>query len=383
MRAAVNINASAPRGAAPSAGSRRLKIALIVHDLHTRGGHSVYTKILADELSRRHEVAVFANTCERTAGAAWESRHVRAWRAGALACVQTFPLGLRSQQRTLDRYEIRHTQGYCGGQPNIVTAHICVAAYLDSLRSIALRHRLSLQLMAAAEARFYRHYEGRVIAVSQQVARDLRERYGVSGPISVIPHGVDALRFDIVNRLEARAAVRREMKIQDDETLALYVGDLTKAHASLKQLSKAAPNVQLAIATYSKAYRWNKSNVHFLPATSSLERYYAAADAFVFPTTYDAFGMVVLEAMASGLAVFSSDRAGASELIDSGTDGFVAPLQEWVETTAARLANRALLQDIGRAARQTARRHDWPSVVAAIEQLYGKTVTSDEQQVTS
>jgi UDP-glucose:(heptosyl)LPS alpha-1,3-glucosyltransferase len=342
----------------------------VVHDLHDHGGHSLYTKILADELSRRHEVAVFANRCERPVDARWEAHHVRAWRGSALACVQTFPLGMRSQAAALDDYEIRHTQGYCGGQPNIVTAHICVAAYLDSLRCVSLRHRLSLQLMAAAEARFYRRYEGQVIAISRKVARELQEHYGVRGSISVIPHGVDAARFKSVNRERTRATVRQRIGIHEDDTLALYVGDLTKSHTFLKKLAAAAPDVQFAIVTYSRSYRWSSPNVRILPPTSELERYYAAADAFVFPTTYDAFGMVLLEAMASGLAVFSSDRAGAAELIEPGRDGFITPLDRWVEATASRLRDRALLRQVGHAAEQTAHHHDWSSVVAAVERLY-------------
>ena len=354
-----------------------MKIALVVHDLHDHGGHSLYTKILADELSRRHEVAVFANRCERPVTARWESRHVRAWRGSALACVQTFPLGLRSHAGSLGRYEIRHMQGYCGGRPNVVTAHICVAAYLASLRDVSLRHRLSLQMMAARESRFYRGYEGRVIAISQKIADELREFYQVPGPISVIHHGVDVARFQQRNREQHRAAVRREIGIADDKTLALYVGDLTKAHAFLKELAEAAPEVQFAIATYSQAYRWTGPNIRFLPPTSELERYYAAADAFVFPTTYDAFGMVLLEAMASGLAVFSSDCAGAAELIDSGRDGFVMPLDDWVEATSVRLRDRDTLLSVGAQARQTAASHGWATVVQEVEQAYFKTISEN------
>lgn len=354
-----------------------MKIALVVHDLHTHGGQSLYAKILADELSKSHEVAVFANRCERPVTARWEARHVRAVRGSALACVQTFPLGLRLQANALAEYEIRHMQGYCGGQPNVVTAHICVAAYLDSLRSVSLRHRFSLQLMAAAESRFYRSYEGHVIAISRKVADELQALYGVRGEISVIPHGVDAARFRSANRRQHRATVRRQLGVTPDETLALYVGDLTKAHAYLKELAFAAPDVHLAIATYSNAYRWSRANVHFLPPTSELERYYAAADAFVFPTTYDAFGMVVLEAMASGLTVFSSDCAGAAELIDSGRDGFVVPLREWVEATSVSLRDRDSLCSVGREAEQSAARHSWRAVVQQVERAYLKTISEN------
>ncbi|MBA3806556.1 MAG: glycosyltransferase family 4 protein, partial [Acidobacteria bacterium] len=325
---------------------------------------------MADELSERHEVTVFANRCERPADARWDFQPVRAWRGNALATVRTFPIGLRSLATKLAAFDIRHSQGYCGGQPNVVTAHICLAAYLDSLRDISLQSRTSLRLMAAAEARFYSRYEGRVIAVSQKTADELQNFYEVRGPISVIPHGVDATRFSNENRGRDRASARRQVGVNDGDTLALYVGDLTKSHSYLKELSAAAPDVQFAIVTASPAYHWKGANVRLIPPTSEIERYYAAADAFVFPTTYDAFGMVVLEAMASGLPVFSSDRAGAAELIESGKDGLVFPLDEWVEATAAALRNPESLRSVGCEAEQTARRHDWSTVVAAVEQVY-------------
>lgn len=351
-----------------------MNIALVVHDLRDYGGHSLYTKILANELSREHRVTVFANSFERPANAQWNARHVRAWRPNALASVQTFPLGMRAQKAALADYEIRHTQGYCGGNPNVVTAHICVAAYLDSLRDVSLRHRLSLGLMAAAESRFYRRYRGEVIAVSQKVAGELEQFYGVSGDsIRVIPHGVDAARFNRHDREHHREEMRRQLGMDEHQTMALYVGDLTKSHSHLKELSVAVPDVQFVIVTSSRSYHWSRANVQFVPATADIEHYYEAADVLVFPTTYDAFGMVLLEAMASGLPVFSSDRAGAAELIDTGRDGFVTPLGEWVEATAAQLRNPELLERVGVAAEKTAREHDWGSVVTGVERVYRDT----------
>ena len=347
-----------------------MRIALVVHDLHDHGGHSLYTKILAEELSRNHEVAVFANRCERPPDARWQAHHVRAWRSSALATVQTFPLGLRAHANALATYGIRHTQGHCGGRPNVVTAHICVEAYLDSLRSISKRNRASLGLIAAAEGRFYRQYEGQVIAISEKIARELKEFYRVRGKISVIPHGVDASRFGSFQREHHRSLMRSELGASDEQLMVLYIGDLTKAHVRLRALAGAVPQVLLIIVSGSTRYLWNMPNVRFAPPQTSIERYYAAADAFVFPTTYDAFGLVVLEAMASGLPVFTSDRAGAGELIDSGKDGFVIPLEDWVDATAAGLRDRDSLRKIGRQAEKTAQRHDWLTVVRKVEQVY-------------
>lgn len=300
---------------------------------------------------------------------------MRAWRGTALATVKTFPLGLRAHAAELAAFDIRHSQGYCGGEPNVVTAHICVAAYLKSLREVSLRHRLSLQRMAAAESRFYRGYKGRLIAVSRKVAAELQQHYGVSGEVSVIPHGVDTARFNTHNRERFRIDLRRELGIGNEQTLALYVGDLTKAHVQLKELSLACPEVQFVIVTHSRTYHWSAPNVRILPPVSDLERYYAAADVFVFPTTYDAFGMVVLEALASGLPVFSSDQAGAAELIHHGQDGFVFPLSDWTQETAKQLRAGTPRAEIGRNAEQTARAHDWLSVVKAVEEVYRQVTT--------
>ena len=355
-----------------------MNIALIVHDLHEHGGHSLYTRIMADELSRRHDVTVFANVCERPADARWKFSRVRAWRKNALATVGTFPIGLRAHSRELAQVEIQHSQGFCGGRPNVVTAHRCMAAYVNSLRSPSLRHRLSGQLMLAAEKRFYRNFEGVVIAVSQQIADELQEFYGIRGPLHVVPHGVDSNRFNVANRALHRDEVRSELGIGLDTTVAFYAGDLTKAHVELKELSRAVPDVLILIATASTSYHWRAPNVRILPLTHAIERYYAAADAFVFPTVNDPFGMVALEAMASGLPVFSSDRAGVAELITAGRDGFVEPLENWVDATRTALHNPNLLVQVGNEAEKTAQRHDWGSVASKVEQIYFEVAAQTE-----
>jgi glycosyltransferase involved in cell wall biosynthesis len=55
-----------------------------------------------------------------------------------------------------------------------------------------------------------------------------------------------------------------------------------------------------------------------------LPAYYAAADVFVLPTLDDPFGMVLLEAAASGLALLASEHAGATlDLVEDGRSGLM------------------------------------------------------------
>jgi len=348
-----------------------VKIGLMVHDAAPLVGQGRYTGILADELSTAHDVTIFANTCERPPSARWTFHPVRACRITALTSVYTFPYGLRSLRAVTSECDIRHAQGYCGGHPNVVTAHICVAAYLASLRAPSWRTRCSLRLMALAERRFYRRYLGPVIAVSRKVATELADFYGIARRIDVVHHGVDTARFTSKNRERDRAGIRAALGLDTKKTTALYVGDLTKAYTHLRAVADSTPDVQFVIITPSTRYRWRAANIRFVAPTPHVERYYAAADAFLFPTTYDAFGMVVLEAMASGLAVCVSDRAGVAELIHDGLDGFVIPLEKWREAISTVLGDTDALYAVGAAAEQTAKRHDWETVVRAVERVYG------------
>ena len=228
--------------------------------------------------------------------------------------------------------------------------------------------------MAKAEERFYRGFEGEVIAVSNKVARELRDLYGVSSRITVIPHGVDASRFNGDTRARHQVNVRQLLGIDERETVALYIGDLTKAHSHLKSLSAALPQVKFVIITPSSRYHWQGENVQILPPTSELEKFYAAADVFVFPTTYDAFGMVVLEAMAAGLPVITSDQAGAAELIEPNKAGFVLPLDQFVDGAVEILRDRTSWEPVSAVAQNTARHGTWPSVVSAVEEVYQRAL---------
>jgi glycosyltransferase involved in cell wall biosynthesis len=90
-------------------------------------------------------------------------------------------------------------------------------------------------------------------------------------------------------------------------------------------------------------------------AGDDLAKAYASADIFVFPSTTDTFGNVVLEAQASGLPVVVSDQGGPCENILPDKTGRVVPGND-VEALAAALndilSNPRQQQAMGRAARR-------------------------------
>ena len=102
-------------------------------------------------------------------------------------------------------------------------------------------------------------------------------------------------------------------------------------------------------------------HVHFLTGLSSaqLAACYAACEMFALPSRGEGFGMVYLEAMASGKPVIGGQHGGAPEVIQDGVTGYLVPhgdalqLATSIETL---LANPALAQEMGRKARERVER---------------------------
>jgi glycosyltransferase involved in cell wall biosynthesis len=77
-----------------------------------------------------------------------------------------------------------------------------------------------------------------------------------------------------------------------------------------------------------------------------LAQVYASADLFMFASTTDTFGQVILEAQASGLPVLAVDAGGPAELIEDGRSGcLVAPEPELLASALRGLARREAIRE--------------------------------------
>jgi UDP-glucose:(heptosyl)LPS alpha-1,3-glucosyltransferase len=361
-----------------------MKIAFLVHDYHRSGGHSRYVAELATRFAGEHEVHVFANRIDASGDATIRFHHVPAWRANALTTVLSFIFPVTVQVGS--GFDIVHSQGFCGLRGNVFTAHICNRAWhqgLESLEGGATRNETIFNTIATALEhglyRFARH--ARVIAISQRVAQDLVKFYHCRAPIEVIHHGVDLDLFSPANRARLRSDARAQYGIAGPEMIYLYVGDLRKgARRAIQALSKC-PQGRLLLVSRSRTAPYQSyaeecgvaDRVIFGGPTNQVERAYAAADAFVLPTPYDAFAMVVTEAMAAGLPVIVSRQAGASELIEPGANGLVIDAGD-VEALAQGM--QALEQDrpyamrLGCAARRSVEGLTWDRVATDTMAVY-------------
>jgi glycosyltransferase involved in cell wall biosynthesis len=94
----------------------------------------------------------------------------------------------------------------------------------------------------------------------------------------------------------------------------------------------------------------------------SLAIAYASADFFVFPSTTDTFGNVILEAQASGIPVIVSDIGGPRDLVEQGVEGYITKGQDAAELAEAirKLAGDAESRErMGEAGRVRVETRDW------------------------
>jgi glycosyltransferase involved in cell wall biosynthesis len=122
------------------------------------------------------------------------------------------------------------------------------------------------------------------------------------------------------------------------------------------------------------------ARVRFISLSREIARYYAAADVFLFPTYYDTFGMVVAEAMASGLPVVTNRMAGAAELITDGVDGLLTE-RAWDAPAIAAILNRLdddceLRMRLGAAARRRIEPLTWDRTAEETLDVYREVLAS-------
>jgi glycosyltransferase involved in cell wall biosynthesis len=252
-----------------------------------------------------------------------------------------------------------------------------------------IHRKLYYQLLMLLERRIYRNPQVRLAAVSQLVADKLLKHFQ-RADVTVIPNGVDTAQFFPGARLARRCDARKSFGFDDTNFILLLIGNDWK-NKGLDQLLQAMtllmalPFRLLVVGSddpllYDSTIRDShlQDRVCFQPTCHDVLSFYAAADAYVGPSLEDAFALPVLEAMACGLPVIASARAGVSELIEDGRTGLILRLPEDSVELAALLKRlcegMSLRQQLGEAAAQAAKEFNWEKNAAETAKFLGERV---------
>jgi UDP-glucose:(heptosyl)LPS alpha-1,3-glucosyltransferase len=357
-----------------------VKIALVVHDFDPRFGHGRYAVELARRIAKHHELHVYANSFGVPPMPGTTFHHVGAWRRTALTSVFTFLIRCETLLRR-QRYDVVHAQGVTCWAADIITAHICNAARLHGL-SRDLRARLFCRIVAPLESRFYRQRRARhLIAISNGLARQVAQCYGWHRQVSVVYHGTDVAHFHPPTDDADRRRARLRYGSDKPGWVWLFVGEAVKGLQQAIAQLRHFPDATLLVVSRSDITRARElatelgvaAQVTFHGPIDDVADVYRAADVFVYPSEYDAFGLVVAEAMASALPVVAGRGVGAAEWITHEKNGLLCDPSDaeslrqqlrWLHADPVRGAR------LGRTARQTVEAHSWDACAAATLKVY-------------
>jgi UDP-glucose:(heptosyl)LPS alpha-1,3-glucosyltransferase len=176
-----------------------------------------------------------------------------------------------------------------------------------------------------------------LIANSRMVQRHFQQYYGIPPEhVRVVPHAMDPGHFAVQDRPARRQHLRQQCGIGPEETVAVFVamnyrlkGLEPLLHAV--RLLPAQPPFRLLVVGNPRTIRYERlarrlgirDRVCFLGYCADTRNCYFAADFLVHPTFYDPCSLVVLEALACGLPVITTQFNGASELYRVPSEGYV------------------------------------------------------------
>ena len=300
-----------------------------------------------------------------------------------------------ARQRGRGAYDVIHSHywlsGLVGerlkaawGVPHVVMFHT-----LGEVKNRASHREHESALRIASEAAIIAGCD-RVICATELERTSLRQLYDADpAKVTVIPLGVDLDLFQPASKTEARA----ELGLSEDQHIVLFVGRieplkgvdiLINAAAMLESDVECSVMVvggdntaktQVAKLRDLARARGIEGRVSFVGAVDHerLPLYYNAADVCVVPSHYESFGLVAVEAMASGVPVVASRVGGLTGTVRDGETGYLIPWlcpEPFAERIELLLDNDSLRRNLGEAAREEVARYRWENVTSAMLALY-------------
>jgi glycosyltransferase involved in cell wall biosynthesis len=224
-----------------------------------------------------------------------------------------------------------------------------------------------------------------VYAPSRAIIRELAA-HGIHNT-ELWSRGIDLRRFSPRWR---DAELRARVGADDDTPVLLMVSrlvkekdlaDLVRADQILRQGGRRYRLVLVGDGPMRAELERELPEAHFAGHQSGeqLARWYASGDVFVFPSTTETFGNVILEAQASGIPAVVVDRGGPADLVEAGETGLIARANDPADF-AARVAELLdapeLRRRMGLRAREAAAHNDWDSINGRLLESYRAVVAN-------
>jgi UDP-glucose:(heptosyl)LPS alpha-1,3-glucosyltransferase len=312
-----------------------MKIALICRPFSFHGGIETATAGLLGALRREGHAVELISTRRQPDVPGVPVRRVPVLRHPSTLRLLSFALAAQ-REAARQGYDLVQSHERALRQDLYRAGEGCHRAYLAAMgRSPGVDpyHRL----VCALERRIFRLRAARhVVAISRQGKAEIERLYGTApSAVTLVYNGVDLERFHPDNRTRHRKRTRESLGIAEEAWTVLFVGSGFERKGLgplLEGFSRLPdPGRRLIVAGKGDVAGHRRlaarlgldDRVVWTGPMPEVERLYAAADVVALPARYEPFGNVHLEALASGVPVLSSARAGGSEIVRPGDNGWV------------------------------------------------------------
>ena len=269
------------------------------------------------------------------------------------------------------------------GLPLVASYHTHLPKYLEHY-GMGMLEPLLWELLKAA------HNQAQLnLCTSTAMVEELASR-GIQHT-ALWQRGVDT---DLFRPELASAAMRQRLHGGHDDTghLLLYIGRLSaeKQIDRIRPVLEAMPQTRLALVgdgphrqQLERHFEGTATTFVGYLAGEELASAYASGDAFLFPSSTETLGLVLLEAMAAGCPVVGANRGGIPDIVNDGVNGCLYdPDQPASLPTAVErlLGDPAARRQLRLAAREEAERWGWPSATAQLQGYYRQVLNQGRLQ---
>jgi glycosyltransferase involved in cell wall biosynthesis len=295
---------------------------------------------------------------------------------------------------------------------DIIAVHIIFAEYVRLARRdlrfsrnrfgtwLRLVHRrISYSFFTALERYTYTKRHIPLILISHKMEEDLERSFQRTDNLHLLYHGIDPSHMNPERRISLRSGARARLGIPDDVFAILLIGNdwkkkglftLLEAVSRLEKLnlwvlvrgSDGSTSCEPTIRRFGLEGR-----VRFLESVPEIDSYYAASDLYICASLEDSFAIPPLEAMACGLPVIVSSRAGVSELIVHGENGLILDDPTDVRSLASLIGNcyenSGMCDEMGMRAATTAREYTWQRNGARLKKIIDEVLEDKADSVLS
>jgi N-acetyl-alpha-D-glucosaminyl L-malate synthase BshA len=221
-----------------------------------------------------------------------------------------------------------------------------------------------------------------ITAVSENLKQETLNHFEIRKEIEVIHNFVDLKRFN----KKALAAFKKVISAHDEKIVVhasnfrklKRIGDVMEIFKNIHAATPAkllmvGDGPERPIAEDLARQYGIESDVRFLGKQEQMEDILAVSDLFLLPSEYESFGLVALEAMASSVAVISSNAGGLGEINIDGKTGYTADVGD-VATMSKRaielLTDDSKLKAFKHNALEQAKLFDIHHIIPIYENLY-------------